>query len=289
MWTTLGHFWVVLLHAVKRPQQTVNIHSSSAGFLWLKSSVERSPHTVKMHKSHTIYGEIPYRCYLADDNNTQTHCVNEWNSIQMLWASWSVTPLVPASWKESSFSFLCLSRNHMWLTCLPLETTVLPWWAPQAQSTQKFPGHVIRLGQWVTDLAQRSTHKRVHMPTLPKIMYTDKCRHKLYKERERQREKGSCNNQPVLRMTQRARCVKKLETLLSVMNRYINSPKQKETGVGRTGIVPSPQRTALFFKGHKLIMFHLCWNFTERKKEEKKNMWRHVENNCDIQTKHWGT
>lgn len=91
-----------------------------------------------------------------------------------------------------------------------------------------------------------------------------------YKHGQRQKEKGSGINRPVLRITHRACCVEMLETLLSIMNRFINISKQKETGAGRTGIVPSLQRTALFFKGHKLITFHLCWNFTERKKGRKK-------------------
>lgn len=41
------------------------------------------------------------------------------------------------------------------------------------------------------------------------------------------------------------------------MNRDINNSEQEETGVGRTGIDPSPQGPALFFKGHKLITFYL--------------------------------
>lgn len=104
--------------------------------------------------------------------------------------------------------------------------------------------------------------------------YKQEHRYELYKDKEKQTGKGSSIYQPLLlRITHRVCCVETLETLLSIMNRFINSSKQKETGAGRSGIVPSPQRTALFFKGHKLITFHLRWNFTEEKKrEEEKNM-----------------
>lgn len=140
--------------------------------------------------------------------------------------------------RDQCVSVSC-ARNHMWLTCFPLETKVFPWWAPQAQSTQKFPGNVIRLGQWVTDLALESTHTCATKGTnIDKDTSSTKTG----------RGKGSSTNQPELRITHRVCCENTLETLLSVMNRSINSSEQKETVVGRTGIVPSPQRTALFFK-----------------------------------------
>lgn len=72
-------------------------------------------------------------------------------------------------------------------------------------------------------------------------------RYELHKDKERQTGKGSGINHPVLVITHRVCCVETLEMLLSIMNRFINSLKQKETGAGRTEIVPSLQRTALFF------------------------------------------
>lgn len=178
MWTTLGHFCVVLHHAVMCPQQvSCNFKSQ-----W-KGAHTQWRHT-HMRRSHIIYSEIPYRHYLVDYNNMQTRsCTERWMIFNTAVKSLLICNNFGSYLMErDQFASVFCGHNHMWLTCLPLKTVVLPWWAPQAKSTQTFPGHVIRLGQWVTDLALKSTHKCIHMPTLSISM--NKQGYELYKERE---------------------------------------------------------------------------------------------------------
>ncbi len=163
-------------------------HVSSADF-YHPLNLSRSPATWKLsgkqpthsedghtHRLHTIYDEIPDRCYVVDDNNTQTHtCIERWVKFNTHVISWLIcNTFMPYIVERDQFASVSCAHNHMWLTCLPLESTVLPWWAPQAQSTQEFPWYVIRLGQWVTDLAHKSTHNSTS-----------------YKHGLRQKEKGS--------------------------------------------------------------------------------------------------
>lgn len=74
----------------------------------------------------------------SQTTRTDTHVFFKggWNSIQLLYAGYTFGPKLIGGDQLDSVS---CALNHMWLTCLCLETAVLPWWAPQAQSTQKIP------------------------------------------------------------------------------------------------------------------------------------------------------
>lgn len=214
MWTTLGHFWVVLHHAVMCLQRVSCDFKSQ----W-KGAHTQWRHT-HMHRSQIIYREIPYKCYYLVDDTLHWKVDDIQYSYQKL-VHLSHLKFLPLG----KFVSDSCGHSHMWLTCLPLEISVLPWWAPEAQSTKTFPGHVIRLGQWVTGLAFKPTHKCIQKPTVSISM--NKQKDMSSTKRGRDRQTGSGINHPVLRITHSVCCLEILDTLLSIMRRYIYRPSQK--------------------------------------------------------------
>lgn len=138
MWTTLGHFWVVLHHTVMCPQQTFNIHSDLSRSPVTPGLSGKGAHTRwrqtygTAHTPATV--KIPHRCYLVEDNNTQMRsCIERWVKFNTGVISKLISHTFSSHIMErDQFASASCAYNHMWLTCLPLETTVLPWWAPQA-------------------------------------------------------------------------------------------------------------------------------------------------------------
>lgn len=124
----------------------------------------RSSQSKDKHRQNLLSRLQSHTYHLIDDNTTQTR-----------WCNKRSTRLNPAVinyfiYHTSGLYFMerdwlaSFVHKYTQLTCLPRWIAVLPRWAPQVQSTQNFPGHVIRLGRW-EDLAYELTWQRTHMST----------------------------------------------------------------------------------------------------------------------------
>lgn len=150
--------------------------------------------------------------------DTRVFSKGGWNSIQLLYAGYTFESELIGGDQLDSVS---CALNHMWLTCLRLETVVLPWWAPQAQSTQKIPRTCDKIWPMSNRFGTRGlTHECIHSLSTR----TNKSKgYELYKERDRQAERKPINR-PVVRITHRVCWV---ETLLSILNNVIYRPQQQ--------------------------------------------------------------
>lgn len=163
-----------------------------------------------------------------------------WNPTQMLSARWRHTGM------ERELASVSCAQKHMCRTCLH----------PGDHAGSKYP-EIPRTCDKTRGMSNRFGPQGLQK--CASIMMTTDRYKEINKDRERQEAENNTG------------CVVWKLFYLQRTDLLIDQNK-RETAVGRTGIVPSPQRTALFFhKGHKWMTFGV-----KKKRRIKKEQWGHV-------------